>query len=133
MEHKKKNDIILIVLLIVAAALCFFAKSGALKNSGTSDKSEDGGLRLVITVDDKEVYSEPAESLELPKELKIEGAEGGSKIFVIDKDAEGKIGVCCTEADCPDKICVQTGRISVPDQPIVCLPHRVTARFVKNS
>ena len=71
MEHKKKNDIILIVLLIVAAALCFFAKSGALKNSGTSDKSEDGGLRLVITVDDKEVYSEPAESLELPKEHKI--------------------------------------------------------------
>ena len=133
MERRKKNDVILIALLIAAAALCFFAKGGTLNNFTTSDKAADVDLRLVITVDNKEVYSEPAEALKLPKEIKIEGAEGGSNIFVIDKDSEGKIGVCCTEADCPDKTCVRTGRISVPDQPIVCLPHRVTARFVKNS
>ena len=28
------------------------------------------------------------------------------------------------DADCPDKVCVKTGKIKKPGQTIVCLPHR---------
>ena len=28
------------------------------------------------------------------------------------------------DADCPDKVCVKTGKIKNPGQTIVCLPHR---------
>ena len=30
-----------------------------------------------------------------------------------------------TDADCPDKICEQMGRISKPGETIVCLPHKL--------
>lgn len=30
-----------------------------------------------------------------------------------------------TDADCPDKICEQMGRISTPGETIVCLPHKL--------
>lgn len=33
--------------------------------------------------------------------------------------------IAMTDADCPDKICIQTGFISQPGQPIVCLPHKI--------
>lgn len=33
--------------------------------------------------------------------------------------------VCVLEADCPDKICVQTGRISQEGEIIACLPHKL--------
>ena len=29
------------------------------------------------------------------------------------------------DADCPDKVCVKTGKIKSPGQTVVCLPHRV--------
>ena len=35
-------------------------------------------------------------------------------------------GVRMLSADCPDRICVRTGRITRAGQTIVCLPHRVT-------
>ena len=38
-----------------------------------------------------------------------------------------------SEADCPDKICVKTGRISRSGQSIVCAPHRVTVTITGNS
>ena len=34
-----------------------------------------------------------------------------------------------TEADCPDKICVNTGKISKIGETIVCLPHRVVVEI----
>ena len=30
-----------------------------------------------------------------------------------------------TDADCPDKICEQMGRISKPGETIICLPHKI--------
>ncbi len=33
--------------------------------------------------------------------------------------------ITCDNADCPDKICVQTGAISKPGEIIACLPHKL--------
>ena len=33
--------------------------------------------------------------------------------------------IAIIEADCPDKICVQTGAISRPGETIACLPHKL--------
>ena len=35
-----------------------------------------------------------------------------------------------TDADCPDKLCVKTGRISKTGETIVCLPHRVVVEII---
>lgn len=38
--------------------------------------------------------------------------------------------VCVSAADCPDQTCVQMGKLRSRALPIVCLPHRLTIRFV---
>lgn len=133
MERQKRNDIVLIVVIIIAAALWFILRGGTLSVIGIGGNASSDGKRIVITVNDDEVYSENADSLmdKLPVTLDIAGYSGGHNVFVIDKDADGDIEIYCKEADCPDKICVETGHISLPDQPIVCLPHRVTARIIE--
>lgn len=46
---------------------------------------------------------------------------GGTNLLVIEDGA-----AYMTEADCPDKTCVRTGRIRHVGDRIVCLPNRVT-------
>ena len=53
--------------------------------------------------------------------------------------AEGPAGACqvvisggmawVEQSDCPQKICIQTGKISQQGQWIICLPHRVFIRI----
>ena len=37
--------------------------------------------------------------------------------------------ICVSDADCPDKICVNDGWLSDSASPIVCLPHRLVIRL----
>lgn len=133
MDQKKRNDIILIAIIIIAAALLFFERNGRFGRLNILGNGLSSDLSIVVTVDDKEVYRERADRLQLPAEIDIDGYSGGYNVFIINKDDADNIEISCIEADCPDKICVDTGKVSAPDQPIVCLPHRVTARIVKNS
>lgn len=48
--------------------------------------------------------------------------------FNIVKIENGTVRV--SQADCPDKVCVETGAVSGGSVPIVCLPHRVEIRIV---
>lgn len=133
MNHKKRNDIILIAIIVIAAALWFCLKSGALSKLNIGGNGLDASESIVITVDDEEVYRERADRITLPAEVDVDGYSGGYNIFIINKNESGEPEIYCIEADCPDKICVETGHVSTPDQPIVCLPHRVTARIVRSS
>ena len=126
MKSRKRNDIILIAVLLVIAAAAYFAAGGRKGGTASGDES------IVITVDDTEVYRKNVADITVPETVDTEGCNGGHNVFVIDKNADGAYEISCTEADCPDKICVETGAVSVPDQPIVCLPHRITARIIKN-
>ena len=60
-------------------------------------------------------------------ELRVECA-GGYNLVRVEGGA-----VCVAEADCPDGVCVSTGRISGGAVPIVCLPHRLEVRVVNGS
>ncbi len=133
MNHKKRNDIILIAIIIIAAVLLFFIKNGRFGSLSILGNGLSSDLSIVVTVDDKEVYRERADRVQLPAQIDIDGYSGGCNVFIINKNDAGNIEISCVEADCPDKICVETGKVSTPDQPIVCLPHRVTARIVKSS
>lgn len=62
-------------------------------------------------------------SLDDSIQYKIEGI-GGTNTLCID---EGSAWL--KEADCPDQICVQTGKIRYVGQSIICLPHKVVVEI----
>lgn len=78
-----------------------------------------GGDRVAVEIDGSLVceYS-LAENGEYP-------LNGGTNILVIE-NGEAYLRY----ADCPDKVCVNTGKISYVGQTIVCLPNRVTVTVI---
>ena len=80
------------------------------------------GAFVQIKVDGQVVNTIPVNQNET---LTIEGYQGGNNIVTIENG-----GVTMTDADCPDKLCVKTGRISKTGETIVCLPHRVVVEII---
>ena len=54
--------------------------------------------------------------------------EHGTNIITVEKDR-----ISITEANCPDKVCVDQGWISNTTAPIVCLPHKVVIKLEETS
>ncbi len=112
-----KTEMILTAALLLAA-LCVFL-FWKMRGAG-----EDSFL-LVIQSDGKEVLRE---ELRGPGEYRIESPDGGYNIISVEECPDGGgYGIRCREADCPEHTCMEQGFITVPDEPIVCLPHRMTA------
>ena len=80
----------------------------------------DDGAFAVVAVD-REVIARY--SLSQPFSLEIE-SPGGSNLLVIEKGT-AKV----TEADCPDKLCVNQRAIRFQGESIICLPHRLEIRI----
>ena len=101
----KKRDIILIAsILIVAIALFLIV-----------ELTKEEGAGVTVKVDGIEVaeYS-----------LSKNGTyplNGGTNILVIEN---GKAYL--TDANCPDKLCVHQGKISMTGETITCLPNKLT-------
>ena len=99
----KKADIILFICIILCALILglglFYANR------------EDGEI-LVIKVDNKEYMRLP---LDEDKTIKLE------KNTVIIKDGFAYM----ESAECPDKVCVNEGKINKKGQTVICLPQRV--------
>lgn len=116
----KKNDIILIAVLIAAALIGFWiVRSG--RNSSA--------LYVQITRDGEPVLDQSLDDMDFPFMYEVRSEDEGVNVFVIDRTESGGIGMSCIEANCPDKICVDTGTVTLSDEPIVCLPHKVVARL----
>ena len=105
-NHKYKKDIILIAAFVIIAVIAFVVINHFVK--------KDGAFVQINTI--------PVNQNET---LTIEGYQGGSNIVTIENG-----GVTMTDADCPDKLCVKTGRISKTGETIVCLPHRVVVEII---
>ena len=108
----KKNDLklILIVLCIALAGL------GLLRLTKTS------GSCVIVSVDGHVVHTY---DLSEDGEYTISGYDGGYNQLVI-QNHEAYL----SDADCPDHICVKTGKIHSVGQTIVCLPHKVVVEVV---
>ena len=110
MKKKKILFDILLISVLLCLSLCLFAVTIFNREKGST-----------VTV---EVAGKAVGTYSLDKDLEIE-INGGTHNLVI-KDGY----VYLTDADCPDKTCVKTGKISYSGQSIICLPNRVIIKIV---
>lgn len=101
--------------LLAAGGIAVFA---AMKDAPAENPAAE------IRVDGKLVRTLP---LDEDAEFTLETEYGSNTIQV----SGGEVRV--TAADCPDKVCVQTGGISRGVVPIICLPHRLEISVVSNA
>ena len=106
----KRGDLYLIIGCLLAALICC-------------------GLWLLLRQDGAEVIVEQngretaRYALAEDRTVRIEG-EGGYNTLVI---LGGEVWL--SEADCPNLLCVKTGKIRYAGQSIVCLPHKLAVRI----
>lgn len=103
-RHIPAEVLAIIVLLLAASAAWLVMSLG-----------KDSGAVAVVRIDGEEAARYP---------LAVDGTfslNGGSNVLVI-SDGEAWI----SSADCPDKICVNMGKIKYNGQVITCLPNRLT-------
>ena len=109
-----KRDIILLGTILCAAAICFCLINFTKQN----------GNIVVIYVNNAEYARLP---LDEDAEFIIGGVNSSTNILIV-KDGY----VYMSEASCPDKICIGTGKISKENDMIVCLPNKVVAVIERN-
>ncbi len=144
-DTKLRNDVLLFAAVLIVCIVVFSMRE--LRSTAAEDGAE---AMIIVTIDDRTVLSCPLKLLEEAEseEELLKGAEVCDTEFIVfteegvevwsslgynvikyREDAEGIAGVVCSEADCSDKVCVDTGYISLDTEAIVCLPHRLIARL----
>ncbi|MBN2557781.1 MAG: NusG domain II-containing protein [Clostridia bacterium] len=113
MRFFKKTDII-IILVIIAASLVVW---GAYRHA---TRKEPPRAEIYH-------YSQLVKIIDLDKgeDLVFSIAEEPDVVFHLYPDGS----ICFEESDCPDQICVHTGRISAPGQFAACLPNGITMKI----
>lgn len=107
----KKWDVVLIII-IIAASIAAYA---VFKLQSTE------GSCAVITIDGADYMTLP-----LNKDITLRIPETGVDYNTI-TIKDGAVSV--SDANCPDKICVNHSPISKTGETIVCLPHRLSIRI----
>ena len=106
-----KNDVILIVSLTLLS-LALTLVIGLWKQEGSL---------VVVSVDGRQVAQFP---LDENTEYEIHGYDGGKNLLVI-KDSCAFL----EDASCPDRLCMNMGKIRSVGQSIICLPNRVVVEI----
>lgn len=57
--------------------------------------------------------------------IKIPSPDGKSSNTITISDGS----ICISDAECPDKVCVNSGFLKSESMPVVCLPNRLVVRF----
>lgn len=110
MNMLKKGDIILLGI-IAAAIVISFAVVSTYKRSG-----EDTGKVAVIKMKDEIIKSIDLSTVNEPQKIEVLGKH--IQVILVER---GRIRFL--EADCPDKICVNTGWLSEKGDMAVCIPN----------
>lgn len=97
--------ILLVALLALASVLFAFGGNGSPKYASVKLNGKA-----------KAEYS-----LDRTGEYELSGENGITLTLVIEKD-----GVSVRHAECPDKLCEKTGKISGAGQSIICLPAKIS-------
>ncbi len=103
---KRKNDIILALALIAIAVLIWLF----------TYLSRSEGASVSVTVNG-ELFGE----YPLNTDTEIRIGDGESYNILVIKNGEAQVA----EASCPDKLCINQGKISYEGQSIICLPNKV--------
>ena len=109
---KNRYLIITVGLILLGAFIAVFFLHGK-QDGSIAVIYQDGNL--LKRVDLTEVTE--------PYEFTVE-SENGTNVIRVEKNR-----ISVTDADCPDKICVNTGAIPDNGSVIVCLPHRLEIRL----
>ena len=116
MGTMRKNDVILICVILIAGLLSF----GGFHLYQMTKTKADSLVRVTV---DGAVYGEYP--LSEDTEVVIEDGDGSFNKLVI------KAGYAdITEADCPDRICVNHLHVHYTGETIVCLPNKVVVEIV---
>ena len=59
----------------------------------------------------------------IPYDIEVQ-TDWGTNTVLVESD-----GVSVTQADCPDLLCVQQGKITTSAIPIACVPHHLTVQI----
>jgi hypothetical protein len=110
----KKTDVIIIVSLIAAAAIIFCLS--LIK----SDAGVPGRAQIYY-------YSELVKSIDLHANVN-ETFSLPQNENVVFKVSDGYIWF--EKSDCPDKICINSGKLSRPGQSAACLPNAIVLKIV---
>ena len=107
----KRGDLYLMVGCLLAALVCCCLWFLLRQDGGTVIVEQNGQetARYALSED---------------RTVRIEG-EGGYNLLVIEGGE-----AWLSEADCPNLLCVKTGKIRYAGQSIVCLPHKLAVRII---
>ena len=100
----RRRDLILIGVLLVLSAISYFAFSAGRDNGGWAVVTVDGDEAARYSLAENGTYA----------------LNGGSNTLVI-RDGFAWM----SEANCPDHVCMDMGKIQYEGQVIVCLPNRL--------
>ena len=104
-DKKRVIDVCLVAALLLITGILYLAMNGG---------SGDGAV-AVVRIKGETVEAHPlSESGTYP-------LNGGTNVLVIEN---GDAWIC--EADCPDKRCMQQGKIHYTGQCLTCLPNKLT-------
>jgi hypothetical protein len=107
----KKSDLYLMAGCLLAALVC----------CGLWLLLRKDGLAVAVELEGK---ASARYALNEDRIVRIEGTEGYNTLVIEGGEA------WLSEADCPNLLCVKTGKIRYAGQSIVCLPHKLTVRIV---
>ena len=108
-----KRDMILAAAILLIAAAVFGFNYVSHRTPATTAQ---------ISVDGKVV-----EILDLSKDTQLTvTSPGGGTNHLIVKDGE----IWCSEASCPDKVCVHQGKKHLSSDTIVCLPNKMVVTII---
>ena len=103
----KKQDFILIIALLALALVAFFIISNLPGKEGSKVQVlVDGEILFEYDLNKDGVYD-------------IETDFGENTLVIEDSKAY------VSDADCPDKLCVNQGKIDKAGQSVICLPHKL--------
>lgn len=110
---QKRNDRILAIVVLVIALV---------SGGGYYFTHRTPALRAEVTVDGTLV-----ETLDLSRdqEITIQNANGGANHLIVQDGT-----IWCSEASCPDGVCIHQGKQDRDGDMIVCLPNRMIVKVI---
>lgn len=107
----RKQDVILILFFLIIAAAGLIWLSAGRQSGQIARVTVDGTVAGLYPLDQDDTVT-------------IGGVGGKNTLVIRDGQAD------MTEADCPDKVCVDHAPISDVGESIICLPHKVVVEII---